>query len=80
MLICVNNVVDLQFWLRQYFLDKLKFILQLCGYDPTLYNGHPFRSPAATSAGKALVEDHMIKILGRLSSDSYCMVLAIIGI
>jgi hypothetical protein len=65
MLICVNNVVDLQFWLRQYFLDKLKFILQLCGYDPTLYNGHSFRSPAATSAGKALVEDHMIKILGR---------------
>lgn len=28
---------------RQYFLDKLKFILQLCGYDPTLYNGHSFR-------------------------------------
>lgn len=50
---------------RQYFLDKLKFILQLCGYDPTLYNGHSFRSGAATSAGKALVEDHMIKILGR---------------
>jgi site-specific recombinase XerD len=44
---------------RQYFLDKLKFILQLCGYDPTLYNGHSFRSAAATSAGKALVEDHI---------------------
>jgi site-specific recombinase XerD len=50
---------------RQYFLGKLKFILQLCGYDPTLYNGHSFRSGAATSAGKALVEDHMITILGR---------------
>jgi hypothetical protein len=49
----------------------LKFILQLCSYDPTLYNGHSFRSGAATSAGKALVEDHMIKILGRWSSDSY---------
>ena len=57
---------------RQYFLDKLKLILQLCGYDPTLYNGHSFRSGAAISAGKALVEDHMIKILGRWSSDSYC--------
>jgi site-specific recombinase XerD len=31
---------------RHYFLDKLKFILQLCGYDPTLYNGHSFRSGA----------------------------------
>ena len=50
---------------RQYFLGKLKFILQLCGYDPTLYNGHSFRSSTATSAGKALVEDHMINILGR---------------
>ena len=50
---------------RQYFLDKVKFIFHLCGYDPTLYNGHSFRSGTATSAGKALVEDHMINILGR---------------
>ena len=35
----------------------------LCGYDPTLCNSHSFRSGAATSAGKALVEDHMIKML-----------------
>lgn len=57
---------------RQYFLDKLKFVLNLCGYDSTLYNGHSFRSGAASSAGKAQVEDHMIKVLGRWRSDSYC--------
>jgi hypothetical protein len=34
---------------RQYFLDKVKFIFHLCGYDPTLYNGHSFRSGTATS-------------------------------
>ncbi|CAG2232425.1 unnamed protein product [Mytilus edulis] len=57
---------------RQFFLVKLKNILELCGYDPNLYNGHSFRSGAATSAGKARVEDHMIKVLGRWKSDSYC--------
>ncbi|XP_076109469.1 uncharacterized protein LOC143078493 [Mytilus galloprovincialis] len=57
---------------RQFFLVKLKNILELCGYDPNLYNGNSFRSGAATSAGKARVEDHMIKVLGRWKSDSYC--------
>ncbi|VDI24230.1 Hypothetical predicted protein [Mytilus galloprovincialis] len=57
---------------RQFFLVKLKNILELCGYDPNLYNGHSFRSRAATSEGKARVEDYMIKVLGRWKSDSYC--------
>ncbi|VDI20264.1 Hypothetical predicted protein [Mytilus galloprovincialis] len=57
---------------RPFFLVKFKNILELCGYDPNLYNGHSFRSGAATSAGKARVEDHMIKVLGRWKSDSYC--------
>ena len=57
---------------RQFFIDKLKIVLELCGFDPKLYNGHSFRSGAATSAGKANVEDHMIKVLGRWRSDSYC--------
>ncbi|CAG2195331.1 unnamed protein product [Mytilus edulis] len=46
--------------------------LEACGYQAELYNGHSFRIGAATSAGKANVEDHLIKTLGRLSSDSYC--------
>ncbi|CAC5387889.1 unnamed protein product [Mytilus coruscus] len=57
---------------RQFFLVKLKNILELCGYDPNLYNGHSFRSGAATSAGQARIEDHMIKVLGRWKLDSYC--------
>ena len=57
---------------RQYFLEKLKIVLEMCGFDPKLYNGHSFRSGAATSAGIANIEDHMIKVLGRWRSDSYC--------
>ena len=47
-------------------------MLQLCGFDSKSYSGHSFRSGAASSAGKAHVEDHMIKVLGRWKSDSYC--------
>jgi hypothetical protein len=46
---------------RQYFLDKVKFIFQLCGYDPTLYNGHSFRSGTATSAGMSISQHFIIK-------------------
>lgn len=57
---------------RKYFITNLKFLLEACGYKAELYNGHSFRIGAATSAGKAHVEDHLIKTLGRWSSDSYC--------
>jgi hypothetical protein len=57
---------------RNYFIGKLKHVLQLVGYDSSLYNGHSFRSGGATSAGQALIEDNMIKTLGRWSSQSYC--------
>ena len=57
---------------RIYFINKLKNLLFLCGFDSNLYNGHSFRIGAATSAGKSNIEDHLIKTLGRWSSDSYC--------
>ena len=57
---------------RYYFLSKVKHVLQLIGYDPILYNGHSFSSGAATSASKVRMEDHLIKALGRSSSESYC--------
>ena len=57
---------------RNYFIGKLKHVLQLVGYDSSLYNGHSFRSGGATSAGQALIQDNMIKTLGRWSSQSYC--------
>ena len=57
---------------RNYFIGKLKHVLQLVRYDSSLYNGHSFRSGGATSAGQALIGDNMIKTLGRWSSQSYC--------
>ena len=57
---------------RYYFLSKIKHVLQLIGYDPNLYNGHSLSSGAATSASKVRMEDHLIKTLGRWSSESYC--------
>ncbi|CAC5395185.1 unnamed protein product [Mytilus coruscus] len=57
---------------RKYFITNLKILLEACGYQAVLYNGHSFRIGAATSAGKANIEDHLIKTLGRWSSDSYC--------
>jgi hypothetical protein len=51
----------------------LKHLLDLCGHDSQLYNGHSFRIGAATSAGKNNIEDHLIKILGRWNSSSYCL-------
>jgi hypothetical protein len=37
-----------------------------------MYSGHSFQIGAATTAGSVHVEDHLIKILGRWSSDAYC--------
>ncbi|XP_052098932.1 uncharacterized protein LOC127733656 [Mytilus californianus] len=56
---------------RQYFLTCIKKVLDICGFNSSHYNGHSFRIGAATSAGKAKIEDHLIKTLGRWSSDSY---------
>ncbi|CAC5393135.1 unnamed protein product [Mytilus coruscus] len=65
--------------------DLLKFIAQqlvyhsevqvsLCGFNPDHYNGHSLRIGAATTASKAHIEDHLVKVLGLWSSDSYCRV------
>ncbi|CAC5393943.1 unnamed protein product [Mytilus coruscus] len=56
---------------RQYFLTCIKKVLDICGFNSNHYNGHSFRIGAATSAGKAKIEDHLIKTLGHWSSDSY---------
>lgn len=56
---------------RSYFVDKLKFLLCKLGYNPENYNGHSFRIGAATTAQEARIEDHVIKTLGRWSSNCY---------
>jgi hypothetical protein len=53
------------------FIHKLRTLLTLIGLPPDQYNGHSFRIGAATSAAKAGVPDHVIKTLGRWSSDCY---------
>lgn len=56
---------------RNFLVNKLKCILQMLGYNDEQYNGHSFRIGAATSAAEGQVQDHMIKTLGRWSSDCY---------
>lgn len=57
---------------RSKFIAKFKHVLECIGINSELYNGHSFRIGAATSAAAAHVEDHLIKVLGRWSSDAYC--------
>jgi hypothetical protein len=57
---------------RTEFLNSLNSILRAVGLDPCLYSGHSFRIGAATTASSARLEDHLIKTLGRWSSDAYC--------
>jgi hypothetical protein len=55
---------------REFFITSLKHILDICGYNSTLYNGHSFSIGASTSAaGSVNIQDHLIKTW---SSDSYC--------
>lgn len=56
---------------RTKFIDCIRQILQRLGYNPAAYCGHSFRIGAATTAAKANIPDHMIKVLGRWSSDCY---------
>jgi hypothetical protein len=56
---------------RTVFLGKLKDLLDTMGLCDGNFNGHSFRIGAATSAERGQVPDHMIKTLGRWSSDCY---------
>ncbi|CAG2196502.1 unnamed protein product [Mytilus edulis] len=56
---------------RDFFITKIRYVLELCGYNPKNFSGHSFRIGAGTAAGQAKIEDHMIKTLGRWSSDCY---------
>ena len=56
---------------RNYFISHLKILLDSIGVNSLNYNGHSFRIGAATSAQEARLEDHLIKTLGRWTSDCY---------
>lgn len=56
---------------RQFFISHLKKLLDSLGYPSENYNGHSLRIGAATTAHEVRLEDHLIKTLGRWSSDCY---------
>ena len=56
---------------RDRFIYYLRHLLTLLGCNDNDYCGHSFRIGAATSAGAAGVPDHIIKMLGRWTSDCY---------
>lgn len=56
---------------RHVFLSHLKSAIDALSIDSKLYNGHSFRIGAATTASSVRMEDHLIRTLGRWSSDCY---------
>lgn len=56
---------------RHTLVSMLRSLLLRLGYDPNLFAGHSFRKGAATSAAEAHLPDHLIKVMGRWSSDCY---------
>jgi hypothetical protein len=56
---------------RRTFITLLKSVLQHIGLDSDCYNGHSFRIGAASSCAAVRIEDHLIKTLGRWTSDCY---------
>lgn len=56
---------------RRTFIENMRHVLRLIGFDADKYSGHSLRIGAATSAARAGVPDHVIKILGRWNSLSY---------
>ena len=56
---------------RFWFLRHLRQVLSLSGLPPQLYSGHSFRIGAASTASRQGVSDHLIRVLGRWSSQAY---------
>ena len=56
---------------RYRFIAYLRHLLVRMGLNEKLYGGHSFRIGAATTAGAAGVEDHLIQTMGRWYSDCY---------
>ena len=56
---------------RSVFMLHVKRIISRLGLDSANFTGHSFRVGASTSASSARLEDHLIRTLGRWSSDCY---------
>ena len=55
---------------RQLLSSTVQSLLRSVGYSGN-YSGHSFRIAAATTAASRGLPDHLIKTLGRWSSDAY---------
>jgi len=62
---------NLQPLTRTQFLVYMRQVLVRTGLDVTQFSGHSFRIGAATTCSAQGVEDHLIKTLGRWTSDCY---------
>ena len=58
---------------RERFVREVKAALSVAQISHQGYSGHSFRIGAATAAAKAGVPSHIIKMLGRWSSDTYML-------
>lgn len=56
---------------RSVFISKLRFVLNYLGFDASLYHIHSFRVGLASCLANANVPDHLIKSMGRWTSDCY---------
>ena len=56
---------------RSVFMFHVKHLISKLGLNTSHYTGHSFRIGAGTSASSTRLEDHLIKTLGRWSSDCY---------
>ncbi|CAC5416016.1 unnamed protein product [Mytilus coruscus] len=57
---------------RAKFLSLFKHALDSLGIDSTYYSGHSFSHRGSDNCRSVQVEDHLIKVMGRWSSDAYC--------
>lgn len=67
----VNDLFSSKPLLRHTFMSYLKETLARIGLENESFTGHSFRIGASTSAAAAKVEDHVIKALGRWTSDCF---------
>ena len=58
---------------RDLLVRRVRCALNAAGIDQSRYSGHSFWIGAATSAAAAGVPAHIIKMLGRWSSEAYLL-------
>ena len=56
---------------HKYFIQLLKLLLQRLGFNDKLYNGHGIKKGAESICGRLMVEDSLIRELGRWNSDTF---------